>query len=50
MLNRNKGPRGGLMVWLLTIIVVSLAARVDTTTANIAVLAIGGYAMCASRQ
>ena len=46
----GKGPHGGLMVWLMTIIVVSLAAKVDTATANIVVLAISGYAMRASRQ
>ena len=31
MLNRNEGPRGGFMVWLMAVIVVSLAAKVDTT-------------------
>lgn len=45
MLNRNEGPRGGFMVWLMAVIVVSLAAKVDTTTVDVVVLAIGAYAM-----
>jgi hypothetical protein len=45
MRNLGEGPRGGLMVWLMAVIVVSLAAKVDTTTADVVVLAIGAYAM-----
>lgn len=50
MRDLGEGPRGGLMVWLMAVIVVSLAAKVDTITADIAVLAIGGFAMFSSRQ
>lgn len=45
MRNLGEGPRGGLMVWLMAVIVVSLVAKVDTTTADVVVLAIGAYAM-----
>ena len=45
MLNRSEGPRSGLVVWLMAVIVVSLAARIDTITADIAVLSITAYAI-----
>ena len=43
MRNSEEGPRGGLVVWLMVVIVVSLAARIDTITADIAVLSITAY-------
>ncbi|MBM6700283.1 hypothetical protein H7U32_08260 [Bifidobacterium pullorum subsp. saeculare] len=45
MLNKDEGPRGSLMVWLMAVIVVSLAARIDTIVADVLVLVIGAYAM-----
>lgn len=41
----EEGPRGGPMVWLMAVLVVALAAKVDATAADITVLAIGAYAM-----
>ena len=43
MRNSEEVPRGGLVVWLMVVIVVSLAARIDTITADIAVLSITAY-------
>lgn len=45
MRNLGEGPRGGLMVWLMAVIVVSLAAKVDTTTADVVVFGLG-LAVC----
>ncbi|TCD81686.1 hypothetical protein [Bifidobacterium longum] len=38
MLNRDKGPRGGLVVWLMAVIVVCLAPAMHPIAADIAVL------------
>lgn len=46
----KKEPRGGSRIWLMAVIVISLSAKVDTTTADVVILVIGGYAMLASRQ
>lgn len=46
----EEGPRGGPMVWLMAVLVVALAAKVDTTAADIPVLAIGAYAMASHNR
>lgn len=46
----NEGPRNGPMVWLMAVLVIALAAKVDTTAADITVLAIGAYAMASHRS
>lgn len=45
MLNRDKGPRGGLVVWLMAVIVISLAPAMHPIAADIAVLSITAYAI-----
>lgn len=45
MLNRNKGPRGGLVVWLMAVIVISLAPAMHPIAADIAVLSLTAYAI-----
>ena len=45
MLNRNEEPRGGSVMWLLTVLVIVLATKVDSTVADIVVLALATYAM-----
>lgn len=46
----DEGPRNGPMVWLMAVLVIALAAKVDTTAADITVLAIGAYAMASHRS
>jgi len=46
----DEGPRNGPMVWLMAVLVIALAAKVDTTAADIMVLAIGAYAMASHRS
>ena len=47
----KKGPRGGLVVWLMAVIVISLAAAMHPIAADIAVLSLTAYAISAhSRQ
>lgn len=41
----NEGPRGGPMVWLMAIIVICLAARIDTITADVILLSLTAYAV-----
>ena len=48
MLNRDKGPRGGLVVWLMAVIVVCLAPAMHPIAADIAVLSITAYAVTTS--
>ena len=51
MLNRNEGPRGGLVVWLMAVIVICLAPAMHPIAADIAVLSLTAYAISAhSRQ
>ena len=45
MRNRNGEPRGGSVIWLLAVLVIALAAKVDTATADIVVLGIALYAV-----
>lgn len=45
MLNRDKGPRGGLVVWLMAVIVVCLATAMHPIAADIAALSITAYAI-----
>ena len=47
----EKGPRGGLVVWLMGGIVISLAPAMHPIAADIAVLSLTAYAISAhSRQ
>ncbi len=46
----EEGPHGGPMVWLMAVLVVALAAKVDATAADITVLAIGAYAMASHNR
>ena len=47
----EKGPRGGLVVWLMAVIVISLAPAMHPIAADIAVLSLTAYAISAhSRQ
>ncbi|MFR0021390.1 MAG: hypothetical protein ACLRVA_07870 [Bifidobacterium longum] len=47
----RKGPRGGLVVWLMAVIVISLAPAMHPIAADIAVLSLTAYAISAhSRQ
>lgn len=49
--NQKKGPRGGLVVWLMAVIVISLAPAMHPIAADIAVLSLTAYAISAhSRQ
>ncbi|OZG61932.1 hypothetical protein BLEM_1241 [Bifidobacterium lemurum] len=41
----NKGPRNGSMVWLMAVIIIACSAKMDSITADIALLALCGYAM-----
>ncbi|GAA0838181.1 hypothetical protein [Bifidobacterium pullorum] len=51
MLNPNEGPRGGLVIWLMAVIVTCLAPAMHPIAADIAVLSITAYAMTThSRQ
>lgn len=51
MLNRNNGPRDGLVVWLMAVIVICLAPAMHPIAADIAVLSLTAYAISAhSRQ
>ena len=45
MLNRDEGPRGGLVVWLMAVIVICLASAMHPIAADIAVLSITAYAI-----
>lgn len=45
MLNRDEGPRGGLVVWLMAVIVICLAPAMHPIAADIAVLSITAYAV-----
>jgi hypothetical protein len=47
----RKKPRGGLVVWLMAVIVISLAPAMHPIAADIAVLSLTAYAISAhSRQ
>ena len=47
----EKGPRGGLVVWLMAVIVISLAPAMHPIAADIAVRSLTAYAISAhSRQ
>ena len=48
MLNKGEGPRGGLHVWLMAIIVICLAPAMHPIAADIAVLSITAYAVTTS--
>ena len=51
MLNPNEGPRGGLVIWLVAIIVTCLALAIHPIVADIAVLFFTAYAVTThSRQ
>ncbi|OZG69539.1 hypothetical protein [Bifidobacterium eulemuris] len=52
MKNPNEEPRGGSVIWLMAVLVIALSAKVDSTAANIAILALTTYAIRAgnSRQ
>lgn len=41
----DKGPRGGLHVWLMAVIVICLAPAMHPIAGDIAVLSITAYAM-----
>ena len=43
----EKGPRGGLVVWLMAVIVISLAPAMHPIAADIAVLSLTAYAISA---
>jgi hypothetical protein len=45
MPQKNEEPHGGSMLWLLAVLVIVVAAKVDSTVADIATLAIAGWAM-----
>ena len=46
----EKGPRGGLVVWLMAVIVISLAPAMHSIAADIVVMAIVIWAMTPSRR
>lgn len=51
MRNWEKEPRGGLVVWLMAVIVICLAPAMHPIAADIAVLSITAYAVTThSRQ
>ena len=51
MRNLGEGPRGGLVVWLMAVIVICLAPAMHPIAADIAVLSITAYAVTThSRQ
>lgn len=45
MRRSEKGPRGGLHVWLMAVIVICLAPAMHPIAADIAVLSITAYAI-----
>ena len=45
MLNRDKGPRGGLVVWLMAVIAVCLAPAVHPIAADVILTALAVWAM-----
>jgi hypothetical protein len=46
----EKGPRGGLVVWLMAVIVICLAPVMDPIAADITVTALAVWAMASSRR
>ncbi|MBV4125365.1 hypothetical protein KSY59_10440 [Bifidobacterium longum] len=51
MRDSGKGPRGGPIIWLMAVIVISLAPAMHPIAADIAVLSLTAYAISAhSRQ
>ncbi|OZG63075.1 hypothetical protein BLEM_0340 [Bifidobacterium lemurum] len=52
MHNPNEEPRGGSIIWLMAVLVIALSAKVDSTAADVAILALTMYAIRAgiSRQ
>lgn len=50
MLNRNNGPRGGLYVWLMAVIVICLTPAIHPTSGGIVVMAIDTWATPESQQ
>ena len=45
MLNGNEEPRGGSMLWYLTVVLIVMSAKVDTITADLICTALTAYAM-----
>lgn len=50
MRNSGEGPRGGLHVWLMAVIVICLAPAMHPIAADIAVLSITAYAVTTSSR
>lgn len=50
MRNSGEGPRGGLVVWLMAVIVICLAPAMHPIAADIVVMAIAIWAMTPSRR
>ena len=46
----KEEPRGGSIIWLMAIIVICLAPSVDSTVADIVVMALAVWTMRNSRQ
>ncbi|NMN01871.1 hypothetical protein [Bifidobacterium panos] len=50
MRNLGEEPRGGSNIWLMAVIVICLAPSVDSTMADIVVMALAVWTMRNSRQ
>ncbi|MCH3975281.1 hypothetical protein [Bifidobacterium tibiigranuli] len=45
MRNLDEKPHSGSMLWFMAVLVIVLAAKVDSTVANCVILALAGYAI-----
>ena len=50
MRDSGKGPRGGPIIWLMAVIVISLAPAMHPIAADITVTALAVWAMASSRR